>query len=149
MARRLQELAGLFSVLINNPHDFPAALHEFVRKFVRNVWDARGGGLFAIGFVIALVWLEARMLFQDLSNFAGFGDYFGEQLIQFLLRFTFESVLNTFQALLWPVFFIQFYGPWGLAVLVAMFAIFPKTLKAPLERWIFGNRDRDNSRADQ
>ena len=86
------------------------------------------------------------MLVDDVSDFFVSPDFLGTQVIQtiikFIFRFAFESLINTIQAFAWPAVAVQFYPPWGLIALVAMFIIFPRTLKAPLERWIFDGEDR-------
>jgi hypothetical protein len=41
-----------------------------------------------------------------------------------------------------PAAAVQFYPPWGLIVMIALFIIFPRFLKAPPERWIFDDDDR-------
>jgi hypothetical protein len=106
----------------------------------------RGGGLYACGYVITFVWLEIRMFADDIAAFVESPEFLGIQIIQtvikFVLRFALESLINTIQAFAWPVVAAQFYPPWGLVALVAMFIIFPRFLKAPLERWIFDDEDR-------
>ncbi len=138
MASRLRELRGLVETLAKRPREFPSALFELIKHFLRNIWDVRGGGLYACGFIITLVWLEIKMLVQDVMSFSGFGDFFGGQLIQFIFRFTFESMANTLQAFLWPVAIVEIYPPWGVFALVAMYVVFPRVIKPPLERWLFG-----------
>jgi len=86
------------------------------------------------------------MLVDDIAGFTGFSDFFGTQLLQTIIRFVFrfalESLVNTIQAFAWPGTAVQFYPPWGLIVMIALFIIFPRFLKAPLERWIFDDDDR-------
>jgi hypothetical protein len=141
LADRVSEAADLFGILVNRPKDFLPALLVLAKRFVRNIWDLRGGGLYAVGYVITLVWLEIQMLFQDLIDLTGGSSQFGEQLIQgvikFVFRFAYESLINSIQAFAWPATAVQFYPPWGLGIMVALFAVFPKMIKPPLERWLF------------
>ena len=37
------------------PKSFPAAMLELIRRAVRKIWDARGGGFYACGFVVTFV----------------------------------------------------------------------------------------------
>ncbi len=134
---RARESADLGRVLVTEPRSFPAALWVVVRRWIRKVWDARGGGLYACGFVIAFVWLEFTTLVDAFSSSAGLTGFFSGQLIQFLLRFTVDSLVNTVYALIWPVQVIRFSPPWGFAILGAMYLVFTYLLKAPLERWLF------------
>ena len=148
LADRIREAADLFGILVNRPKDFLPALLVLAKRFVRNIWDLRGGGLYSVGYVITLVWLEIQMLIQDLIDLTSGSSQFGDQLIQgvikFVLRFAYESLINSIQALMWPVTAIQFYPPWGLGIMVALFAIFPKMIKPPLERWLFDGDDANN-----
>jgi len=58
---RVSEAADLFGILVQRPKEFPAALASLGKRFARNIWDVRGGGLYAVGYVLTLVWLEIKM----------------------------------------------------------------------------------------
>lgn len=148
MASRLRELTGLVKILTQSPREFPAAVGKLLQHFVRNIWDLRGGGLYACGFIVALAWLEIKMLVQDIMSFSGFGDFFAGQIIQLVFRFALDSMLNTLQAFLWPVAIVGIYPPWGLVMLAALYVIFPRVLKPPLERWLFDGDRRKSSTHD-
>ena len=137
MANRGREFVALGKVLVNEPRNFPSSVLTLLRKSLRTVWDARGGGLYACGFVITFVWLEISLFLSEIAESSGIGDFFGEQLIELLLRFTFESLGNTIQAFIWPVRVIEIAPPWGAIVLGLMFFIFPRYLKHRLERILF------------
>lgn len=137
MTDRARESADLGRVLMTEPRSFPAALSIVIRRWIRKVWDARGGGLYACGFVVAFVWLEFTTLVDEFSASAGMAGFFSGQLIQFLLRFTVDSIINTVNALIWPVRVIGFSPPWGFVILGVMYVVFTYVLKGPLERWLF------------
>ena len=141
MAGRFDDLKHLTVILANKPREFPSALLLLFKRFVRNIWDVRGGGLYACGFVIMLVWLEASMLVSDLLNFSATGGLFDGSVIGFVVGFFVESIMNTVQAFIWPVAVIEISPPWGAIGLGLLYAIFPSTLKKPLEKWIFGDED--------
>lgn len=147
MASRLRELTGLVDILAKRPAELPSALGKLLRHFVRNIWDLRGGGLYACGFIIALAWLEIKMLIQDVMSFSGFGDMFAGHLLRFIFRFALDSMMNTLQAFLWPIAVLKIYPPWGVLLLVAMYVVFPRVLKQPLERWLFDG-DSGTTKAD-
>ena len=48
LANRLREAADLFGILVNRPKEFPSALLGLAKRFIRNIWDVRGGGLAAL-----------------------------------------------------------------------------------------------------
>jgi hypothetical protein len=108
-----------------------------IRRWIRKVWNARGGGLYACGFVVAFAWLEFTTLVDQFSSTAGITGFFSGQLIQFLLRFTVDSLVNTVYALIWPIQIIRYSPPWGFVILGAMYLLFTYLLKNPLQRWLF------------
>lgn len=137
-SERSADAKHLSSTLIKSPKEFPGAAEGVIRRGLRRMWSVHGGGLYSLGFVITFLLLEIRMLIDDLMDLGGFGDFFSEQLLQFVFRFTFESIGNTVQAFIWPVHVIQFDPPWGVIVLGIAFAVFPHTLEVPIEKWLFG-----------
>lgn len=143
MASRLRELTGLVDILAKRPAELPSALGKLLRHFVRNIRDLRGDGLYACGFIIALAWLEIKMLIQDVMSFSGFGDMFAGHLLRFIFRFALDSMMNTLQAFLWPIAVLKM----GVLLLVAMYVVFPRVLKQPLERWLFDG-DSGTTKAD-
>lgn len=148
---RARESAELGRVLVTEPRSFPSAMWLVVRRWIRKVWDARGGGLYACGFVVAFVGLEFTTLVDEFSSSTGFTGFFTGQLVQFLLRFTVDSLVNTVHALIWPVHFIRFSPPWGFVILGALYVVFTYVLKNPLERWLFHEAetvDADQTAAD-
>ncbi len=137
MKSRGREFANLGKILANEPKAFPGELLELIRRSFRTVWDARGGGLYACGYVLTFIWLEVTMFFGDILAAESIGALFGEQIFEMLFRFLGESLQNMIQAFMWPVFVIQISDKWGIAILVVMFLVFNKLIKARLERWLF------------
>lgn len=123
--------------LVREPRRFPGQLVVLIRRSVRTIWDARGGGFYACGFVVTFVWLEARMLLDDIVSAESVGAFFGEQLFEMLFRFLSESFINSFRALLWPLYFVRDGEPGRLALLLILFLVFRYFARARLERWLF------------
>jgi len=129
------------SLLVNEPRAFPAAcLHIFKRVF-RKVWHARGGGLYACGFFATFAWLEISTLFSEILAAESVADFFGEQIVELLIRFSIMSLQNTLSAFLWPYHIIKQSPVVGGLVVVGMFIVFSKFLKEPLEKWLFGDTE--------
>ena len=84
------------------------------------------------------------MVYEEVTEATGVGDFVTGQLLEFVLRFSIESFLNTVQALMWPVYIARFEPPYGPMLLGAMFVLFPMTLKKPLERWLFPESAADD-----
>jgi len=137
MKRRGREFMSLGQILANEPKRFPHALLNVIRRSFRTVWDARGGGLYACGYVLTFLWLEFAMLVDDIRSAESIRSFFGEQIFEIFFRYLGESLQNMIAAFMWPVFVIQISPPWGLGILVAMFVAFPRWIKQPLESWLF------------
>jgi hypothetical protein len=104
------------------------------RTWFRKVWEVRGGGLYACGFAVAFIILEAGSLADDVS---GIGAIFTGGAISFLIGFIIDSFMNTFYALLWPVFILQWQPPIGAIALGIAFWLFPAYAKPHIEGWLF------------
>ena len=141
MRRRGRELIGLGQVLANEPKNFPGALLKLVRRSFRTVWDARGGGLYACGYVLTFIWLEITMFVDDIVSAESIGDFFGEQIFEIFFRYLGESFRNMLVAFMWPVQIIEISPPWGIGILVGMFVVFPRWIQPSLERWLFDGDD--------
>jgi hypothetical protein len=137
MKRRGREFMSLGRILVKEPKRFPRALLNVIRRSFRTVWDARGGGLYACGYVLTFIWLEFRMLVDDILSAESISGFFGEQIFEIVFRYLGESLQNMIAAFMWPVFVIEISPPWGLGILVAMFVAFPRWIKQPLEQWLF------------
>jgi hypothetical protein len=144
MAARGREAKRLGVTLRDEPKALPGEILELVRRAVRRLWDARGGGFYACGFVVTFIWMEINMLLDDVVEAESVGDFFSSQIFEMFFRYFSESFVNGFLALIWPVYVIEFRPPWGFALLLGMYLVFAGLLKAPLERWLFdGAEDAD------
>ena len=137
MKRRGREFMSLGQILANEPKQFPGALLKVLRRSLRTVWDARGGGLYACGYVLTFLWLEITMFANDILSAESISGFFGEQAFEIFFKFFGESLRNMISAFMWPVYVIEISPPWGLATLVIMFTVFGRWLKQPLEQWLF------------
>jgi len=117
--------------------------HGWLRTWFRKVWAVRGGGLYACGFAVTFIVLEVGSIADDI---AGVGNLFNGQIFNYLLGFIVDSLKNTLAAFMWPVKIVSFVPPWGAIGLGLAFVIFPKYLKRPMERWLFG--EEPNNQGD-
>jgi hypothetical protein len=106
------------------------------------MWKARGGGLYACGFILTFVYLEASMLIREIMAATGFVSFVTEQLAEIPFRFFGESLRNLISAFLWPVPLVQLSPPLGLAILAALYLLFTYLIKARLERWLFHDEEQ-------
>ena len=130
---------------VTRPGGLPDKAHGWFRAWFRKVWDVRGGGLYAVGFAAAFLFFEIReALVEDIPQFVAMDNIFSAELIGFGIEFIVDSMINFVRALMWPAYAVQWWPPFGVIALVTAFVLFPRTLKAPIERWLF--RDADNER---
>ena len=104
------------------------------RTWFRKVWELRGGGLYACGFAVTFLVLEIGSLADDVL---GIGAVFNGQVFSFLINFMFDSLMNTFYALIWPVYVVQWKAPLGAIALGIAYWLFPTYAKPHIEGWLF------------
>ncbi len=99
----------------------------------------RGGGLYACGFAVTFIWLEAGSIIDDIRDV---GLLFDGQIVTFFLNFIIDSLQNTLSAFLWPVSVLKSAAPWGAIGLGIAFWLFPIHVKPRIESWLFsGDED--------
>ena len=108
------------------------------KRWARAVWQLRGGGFYALGFIVTFAYLEVmELLFDDIPTLVSMRDPFGGDLIDFVIDFLVDTLMNMLSAFIWPVHVLSWQEPWGVLLLIAGFLLFPKLLKGPLEHWLF------------
>jgi hypothetical protein len=137
MRRRGQEFKSLGQTLANEPKKFPHALLDLMRRSFRTVWDARGGGLFAVGYLLTFVWLEVTMFVDDIRAAESVGGFFSAQILEMFFRYLGESFKNMILALMWPVYVVTLVPPWGAIAFGLAYAAFDRLFKKPIETWLF------------
>lgn len=120
-------------------------LVDAVRRWVRKIWDARGGGFYACGFVVTFVYLETTMLVSDVVEADSVGGFISGQVFEIMFRYLGESIGNTIQSFLWPLRFVEYRPPWGIAILLALYLLFANFVKEPLQGWLFGDDGPDEA----
>ena len=103
----------------------------------------RGGGLYAVGYILTFLYFEITSVGADIVDLFG-TDVLSGELFGFLIGIVVDSFTNMIKALMWPVYIIQINAVYGGIALGLAFAIFPKYLKKPLERQLFGE-EREQS----
>lgn len=146
LGRRVGEnlrAAGAFGRnAVTRPGGLPGKAHGWFRAWFRKVWDVRGGGLYAVGFAAAFLYFEIReALVEDIPQFVAMDNVLSSELIGFGIEFLVDSMVNFVRALMWPMYVVQWWPPVGVIALVAALILFPRYLKAPIERWLFRDAD--------
>jgi hypothetical protein len=138
---RARTVGSLSETLVKDPRAFPKQTAHAVRPWFRKVWKARGGGLYAFGFVLTFLYLETSMLIREIMAATGFVAFFTEQMAGLPFRFLGESFRNLIAAFLWPLALLEFSPPLGLAILAAIYLLFTYLIKEPLEKWLFHDEE--------
>ena len=124
-------------------------MSEQLKRAFRAVWSARGGGLYACGFVLTFLWLEITTFFSEVAAANSVGEFVSEQLFEFVIRFTVQSIQNTVSAFIWPVAIIQWSPAWGGLILGGMYFVFAKFVKHRLEGWLFDGDPKARGGGDE
>ncbi len=93
--------------------------------------------MYAVGYIVSFLWFEIRSVGADIVDLFGTNILSGE-LFQFLIGIVVDSFTNMVKALMWPVYIIQINPIYGGIALGLAYVIFPKYLKKPLEKKLFG-----------
>ena len=118
-------------------------LREALLGWFRRIWKLRGGGLYAVGFALSLLYLEVmELLFDDIPTFLSLDSYDAGAVISFGVEVLIDTIRNTVLAFTWPVVFVQWQPPLGIILLVLAFLLFPKYVKPHLERWLFDDESK-------
>jgi len=110
---RLSESVGSVRHAIEEPRSVPRQARDTLLR----LWRIRGGGFYGLGYVVTFVVLEVHAF---LANWVSANDIVGmvvQEVLQFLFRFTAQSVLNGIIALAWPFYVLKYLGGFGLVVL--------------------------------
>ena len=108
----------------------PAAILPLLRRWLAKLWASRGGGFYGLGYVVTFAALEIRSLSGDLTTVSGLV----AQAVQYVLRFSVDSLRNVVSALIWPAHLFEWLGgPAGLVALAVGYAAFEVAIR-PLVR---------------
>lgn len=111
----------------------PSAILPLLRGWVVKLWASRGGGFYGLGYVITFVALEIRSLSSGLTTVSGVV----AQAVQYVLRFSVDSVRNIVSAVIWPAHLFEWLGgPAGLVALLVGYAAFDVAIRPLVQKWL-------------
>ena len=113
--------------------------YQFAHGWFRKVWKVRGGGLYAVGYILTFLFFEAKTVAEEVAESTGIVDFLSNQIFEFIIRFATDSLQNMIKAFMWPVYIVELSPPYGAIALGLAFFAFPKYLKKPIEKWLFGD----------
>ena len=111
----------------------PSAILPLLRGWLVNLWASRGGGFYGFGYVVTFIALEIRSLSGSLTTVSGLVG----QVVQYVLRFSVDSVRNVVSAMIWPAHLFEWLGgPAGLVALAAGYAAFELAIRPLVQAWL-------------
>ena len=116
---------------------------SWFRRWFAKVWKVRGSGLYACGFALTFVYLEIRTIVFEFIESESICAFFSEPLIEFVFRFAIDSLMNTIEALMWPVYIVQLFPPFGAIGLGLAYMAFATFLKKPITDWLFPKTEQE------
>ena len=125
LTQHIRDIGTTIALIVREPRQAPGLL----RYALIGLWGSRGGGFYGLGFVVTFVVLEVQTVMQQFATSASFVSFITEQLLEFAFRLAWTSLLNTFLALLWPVFVLDKLGGWGIIALGVGFLGYERLLR--------------------
>ena len=77
---------------------------------VGRIWRKHGGGYYALVAVGTFVYMEIQSLFESFYEASGFREFVESELIEAIILFGIETIINTFLAGIWPFMWISWMG---------------------------------------
>ena len=114
----------------------PARALPLAREALLEAWQARGGGFYGLGYLIAFCWLQVNVLLGDVSESDSVSQFAVGAAIEYMLRFSLMAFLNVFLALLWPLYVLEQFGGMGIILLALGYLGFEYGLR-PLVEQVF------------
>lgn len=130
MANRIQQHWSTVCEVAREPSLLPGHL----RRGLLSMWIAKGAGYYGLGWLIAYIYLEVRLLTGEVSEATGVLEFIRGQLLEYVLRLGIMSFVNVWLAFLWPTALLEWFGAWGLVWLVLGYAAFEYGLRPLVER---------------
>ena len=132
----IEAVGVLGRTAINEPRQLPRRAEGLFRRWFRQVWAVRGGGLYAVGFAAAFVYLETiEIITDDIPGLFAINPL-SSDLIEYIISFIVDTFMNFVTALMWPYFVATFATPWGAIGLGVAFVLFSRFLQPVVERWL-------------
>lgn len=121
---------------IKQIHAEPRSVVGMTRNWLLDLWLAKGGGFYGLGFVITFIILEVRFFVGDLSSSSSVADFVAQEALELVFRIGYQSIINLVMAAIWPVLVLDRLGAWAFAILIAGYLGFEYLLRPLLEGWM-------------
>lgn len=133
--------------------DKPSSALSLARGWLLDLWLSRGGGFYGLGFAVTFVTLEILFIFDDVRGSDSVYDFVAQEMLEFVFRIGYQSIINLVQAIIWPVLLLERLGVWAFALLAAGYLGFEYLARPLLEARLPELRDarvnRENKKREK
>ena len=63
----------------------------FVRSRFKKIWDVRGGGLYAVGYIVTFLYFEVRTVIGEIAAAPCLADFLIDQFFRFVISVSHAS----------------------------------------------------------
>jgi hypothetical protein len=113
------------------------------------VWLTYGGGLYAVGYAVTFLYLEARSILEEVMQADGPIDFLTGHLFEFIFRFLSDSISNMVQAFIWFLPLFDLRPPLGFILLGVGFYVFDIYLRQPVGDWLLREKSPKQHTSDK
>ena len=138
VGERLRNIGDAGRESVQNPKSIPGRTGNWFKRWLGELWKVRGGGLYAVGYIVCFIYFEVQTAISEVTQSGSVNEFFANLVSDFLFRFLTETLGNMIKSFIWPVYVVGISPPYGAIALGFAFWLFPKYLKKPIERWLFG-----------
>ena len=148
---KLEAISEASRETIRDPRGTPRRAHGWFRRWFHKLFKVRGGGLYALGYIVTFVYFEVMTLAGEVVESSSVSGFLGAQAFDVVFRFLSDTIGNMARAFIWPFTVIAIRPPYGLAALVLGFMLFDRRVRPPLERWMLADEpdEADGAEARQ
>lgn len=132
----VQAAGELGRTAVNQPRELPRHAEGMFRRWFREVWSVRGGGLYATGFAVTFLYLEITEIVTDDIPTLFTSNLASGAVVGIIIDFIVDTFLNFVTALAWPAFVVTFAPPLGAIGLGIAFLVFDRYLRKHIQAWL-------------
>lgn len=97
---------------------------------ISRLWNKNGGGFYAAVSVVSFIYLETSDLIQSVQQAEDVPDFVVGELITLGL----ETIMNSFFASIWPIYWFREFGVWTLYAAVGGYLLWVSVIAVVLNR---------------
>lgn len=93
--------------------------------YLHRLWRSKSGSFYGMGYLVTFLVLEVTSFIDEIVNFDFSVGGIATQIIQQILRFFLETLINIVYAFIWPVWVLQWMPSlYGIALLIGLYVAY-------------------------